>query len=124
MDTKHKEALAIGRQEGRVVRNYLKALDTKDGRHTNADSLQERLNEVNAILEKETDPVRKVLFTQRRIELEREIEKTKNRVGFEDLEAEFKRVAPSYSKRRGISYVAFREVGVPASVLKEAGIDR
>lgn len=124
MDTKHKEALAIGRREGRVVRNYLKALDSRDGKRGNVEALQDRLNEITATLEKETDPVRKVLFTQRRLELEKEIEKAKNRVGLDDLEAEFKKVAPSYSKRRGISYIAFREVGVPASVLKEAGIDR
>jgi hypothetical protein len=40
------------------------------------------------------------------------------------LEAEFVKVAKSYSQRQGISYATWRDVGVEASVLKAAGIPR
>ena len=40
------------------------------------------------------------------------------------VEAAFVDVAKSYSDRQGISYSAWREVGVEASVLKRAGIAR
>ena len=40
------------------------------------------------------------------------------------IEGAFVEVAASYSKRQGISYAAWREVGVPAAVLKRAGISR
>ena len=40
------------------------------------------------------------------------------------LEAEFVKVAKSYSDSKSISYASWRDVGVPASTLKEAGISR
>jgi hypothetical protein len=40
------------------------------------------------------------------------------------LEREFAKVAQAYSQRKGISYAAWRELGVPADVLKRAGIGR
>jgi hypothetical protein len=40
------------------------------------------------------------------------------------LEAEFIKVAKSYSERQGIAYATWRDVGVEASVLKSAGISR
>ena len=42
----------------------------------------------------------------------------------DQVEAEFVKVAKSYSQRQGISYATWREVGVEASVLKAAGISR
>ena len=39
-------------------------------------------------------------------------------------EAAFVDVAKSYSERQGISYTAWREVGVQPAVLKRAGIGR
>jgi hypothetical protein len=39
-----------------------------------------------------------------------------------ELEQAFVNVAPSWSKRTGISAAALREVGVPASVLRRAGL--
>lgn len=40
------------------------------------------------------------------------------------LQGEFVKAAKSYSERKGVSYAAWREVGVPASVLRQAGISR
>ena len=45
-------------------------------------------------------------------------------VDMEAIEAAFVKVAAAYSDRQGISYSSWREVGVPASVLKRAGISR
>ena len=41
-----------------------------------------------------------------------------------ELEDAFVEVAVSYSGRKGITYSAWREVGVPAATLKRAGISR
>ena len=38
------------------------------------------------------------------------------------LESEFKKHVASYSERKGVTYTAWRESGVPAKVLREAGI--
>jgi hypothetical protein len=40
------------------------------------------------------------------------------------LEKEFIRSAKGYSARKGITYGAWREFGVPAEVLRKAGITR
>ena len=40
------------------------------------------------------------------------------------LEAEFVKVAKSYGERTGVSYAAWRAVGVTPAVLKAAGISR
>ena len=40
------------------------------------------------------------------------------------LETEFVAVAKPYAQRKGISYEAWREAGVPAATLKAAGIGR
>lgn len=40
------------------------------------------------------------------------------------LEQDFIKVAAEYGRRKGISYAAWREVGVAPAVLKEAGISR
>jgi hypothetical protein len=40
------------------------------------------------------------------------------------LETDFIRVAGAYAQRKGITYHAFRAVGVPAATLKKAGIPR
>jgi hypothetical protein len=42
----------------------------------------------------------------------------------ERLRRQFVRVAKAYSNAKGISYGAWREIGVPAEVLREAGISR
>ena len=41
-----------------------------------------------------------------------------------ELEAGFVAVAKSYSERKGLTYAAWREAGVDARVLKQAGITR
>ena len=40
------------------------------------------------------------------------------------LEKSFVAAAKGYSERKGISYTAWRELGVPPEVLKRAGISR
>jgi hypothetical protein len=45
-------------------------------------------------------------------------------VDVDQLEEAFVAVARSYGERHGISYAAWRELGVPAAVLRRAGIVR
>ena len=46
------------------------------------------------------------------------------KVDLSALEADFVKTAAKYAERKGISYAAWRELGVPADVLKKAGISR
>ena len=126
MSEDHKQALAVGRAEGRSVRNYLEALESsrpKRGRKRTKESISARLEVIAAELE-EADPLRRLQLAQEELNLTEELSTMDNVVDLKQLEEDFVSVAKSYAERKGISYAAFREVGVPASVLKAAGISR
>ncbi len=126
MTSDHKEALALGRAEGRSVRTYLEALEAnkpKRGRKRTPASIRTRLDKLEAELES-ADALRRLQLTQERIDLNEELEALESSVAVKDLEEEFIKVAKGYADRKGISYSAFREFGVPASVLKRSGISR
>lgn len=63
-------------------------------------------------------------LTQRRFDLVEEKERLSARVDLTSVKKDFIKIAKSYAKRNGISYAAFRELGVGADVLKAAGISR
>lgn len=126
MSKNHKEALAVGRAEGRSVRAYLEALDSsrpKRGRKRTKDSINSRLAKIDAELEA-ADALKRLQLTQERLDLIEELGTMDTGVDISELEAEFTRVAKGYAARKGISYAAFRQIGVPAAVLKKAGISR
>ena len=58
------------------------------------------------------------------MDLERELDAIENKVDMTELEAEFVAAARGYSARKGITYAAWREIGVPAATLKAADIPR
>ncbi|HVT78054.1 MAG TPA: hypothetical protein VHD87_13550, partial [Acidimicrobiales bacterium] len=59
------------------------------------------------------------------IDLEAELERLEgSTVDIDALEAAFVQVADAYGKAKGISYAAWREIGVDPAVLKRAGISR
>ena len=126
MSNDHKEALAVGRAEGRAVRAYLEGLESsrpKRGRKRTKESINSRLETLAAELEV-ADPLKRLQLAQEELDLTEELARMDQGVDLGDLESEFVKVAKSYAARKGISYAAFRQVGVPASVLKEAGISR
>ena len=126
MTDEHKAALAIGRAEGRAVRDYLDGLRAnkpKRGRKRTAESITARLEAIDEQLA-EADPLAELKLVQERMDLVNELENMGSGVDLSSLEEEFVNVAAGYSARQGISYAAWREVGVDASVLKRAGISR
>ena len=127
MSTEHKEALALGRVQGRAVRRYLDALETsrpKRGRRRTRDGVQKRLAAVDERLEV-ADALSRLHLLQERQDLEEELASMDGGgVDLTALEEEFVKAARAYSQRKGVSYAAWREVGVPASVLRRAGISR
>ena len=126
MSPDHKEALALGRAEGRAIRAYLEALESnrpKRGRKRTKESIRSRLEVIAAELES-ADPLKRLQLAQEELDLTEELERMDQGTDLQELETEFVKVARSYADRKGISYAAFREVGVSAAVLKEAGISR
>ena len=127
MTDAHKKALAVGREQGRVIRSYLEALESsrpKRGRKRTADSVQRRLDSVRKDLPGSAGLTR-VHLIQERMDLEAELANLSGQgVDISALETAFVKVAADYGDRKGISYTAWREAGVDAAVLKKAGIKR
>lgn len=122
----HKAALAKGRAEGKIVRDYLEGLRAtkpKRGRKRTAESITARLGRIDEEIASST-PLDELLLIQERRDLEDELKAMSNTVDMERLEADFVGVAKSYSAGKKISYQSWRDVGVEASVLKQAGISR
>jgi hypothetical protein len=126
MSDEHKQALAVGRDQGRAVRRYLEALEAhkpKRGRKRTAESIQKRLAVIEADLET-ADPLTRVNLVQERMDLESELEAKETIVDLSELEADFVAAVAEYSERKGISYAAWREAGVDAGILRKAGLRR
>lgn len=127
----HKQALALGRKQGHVVRRYLEALEMgvkpRNGTDPEAErkELREKLDKLNHDIETTDSPIQRVQMIQDRLEVEEALAKVEDIADQPDitsLEDEFKAVVADYASRKGLTYKAFREVGVPAKVLKEAGV--
>jgi hypothetical protein len=126
MSTAHKEALAVGREEGRAVRQYLEALEAhkpKRGRKRSPETIQKRLNQIEEKLDT-ADPLSRVHLVQERMNLQVELAAKDAVVDMAAMEEDFVRAAKNYGERKGISYAAWREAGVDAAVLRRAGIRR
>ncbi|WP_148288724.1 hypothetical protein [Ilumatobacter nonamiensis] len=126
MTDEHKAALAKGRTEGRIVREYLEGLRAtkpKRGRKRTPESVRKRLDAVEQELAS-ADPMSELLLIQERRDLEAELEAMSATIDIEALESRFVEVAQSYSDSKSISYASWRDVGVPAAVLKRAGVSR
>lgn len=126
MSDDHKAALAKGRTEGRIVREYLEGLRAtkpKRGRKRTPESIQKRLDAISDELTTAT-PMDELLLVQERRDLDAELGAMSETIDMSALEERFVEVAKSYSTSKSISYASWRDVGVEASVLKRAGITR
>jgi hypothetical protein len=65
-----------------------------------------------------------VHLSQERLNLQEELASRQEAVDLSELEEDFVRTAAGYSQRKGITYAAWRDAGVDATVLKRAGIPR
>jgi lipoate-protein ligase A len=126
MSAEHKAALADGRNQSKTVRRFLEALDAhkpKRGRKRTPESIKKRL----AVVEEEipnADPLTKLSLIQERLDLTEELERLEETPDLDNLKEAFVEVAKDYSDRKGVTYDAWRAVGVDPATLKEAGISR
>ena len=126
MSDAHKAALAEGREQGRAVRRYLEALEAhkpKRGRKRTPESMKKRLSAIEDTLVN-ADPLTRLHLIQERMDLERELSSSDDGVDIGQLEEAFVAAAEPYGRRKGITYTAWRALGVDPSVLRRAGIRR
>jgi hypothetical protein len=122
----HKAAMAQGRNESRAISAYLEALEThkpKRGRKRTPESIDKQLADIETKLAT-ANPITRLGLVQQRLDLLKEKESMGETVDLTAFEDAFVAAAAGYSQRKGISYEAWRELGVPAPVLKRANISR
>ena len=116
------------KSEVAAIRDYLKALEQnapQRGRKRTTESVGRQM----ATLEGElagASITKRLGLIQQRIELAADLEALSqaSSVDLTALEAGFATYAAAYGGRRGISYAAWREIGVSSTTLKSAGIRR
>ena len=126
MSDEHKQALAEGREQGRGVRLYLEALEKnrpKRGRKRTQDSISKRLETIDVKLP-EADPLTRLHLIQERLNLQTEWRASRRKQTSPSSKQAFIVAARSYGERKGITHAAWRALGVPADVLRKAGIPR
>jgi hypothetical protein len=114
------------RTQSGVVRRYLEALERdkpKRGRRRTADSIRARLSAIEKALP-DAPAIKRLQLVQERLDLTSELSSTAARPDNSAIEAEFVAVAKAYSAAKGITYAAWRELGVTSGVLRKAGVPR
>jgi hypothetical protein len=126
MTAQHKAALAQGRSEGRAVKSYLEALEKnrpRRGRKRTPESIKKRLSVIDEQL-RDASALHRLQLVQEKMDLDKELSQLGAKVDLSALETAFVKTAGKYAERKGISYAAWRQLGVSADTLKKAGITR
>ncbi|CAN5204678.1 hypothetical protein BH24ACT1_BH24ACT1_13210 [soil metagenome] len=121
-----KSAMAEGRAQSRAISPYLEALEAyrpKRGRKRTPESIDRRLQAIDNELES-ANQIKRLSLVQERLDLLTERNNLDRKVDLSAYEEAFVANAKAYGDRRGISYQAWRQLGVPSSVLTKAGIPR
>ncbi len=112
------------------MKAYLEILETtrpKRGRKRTRESIEKRIRAIETEREA-ANPLKKVQLIQEHMDLNKELILMEDpgdlAAKLVEAEAGFVEYGKSYSDRKGISYAAWREFGVPAPMLKKAGISR
>ncbi len=114
--------------ERQAVKDYLGALSDsapKRGRKRTADNVNARITAIGETMNN-ASAIRRLSLVQERLDLEAELTTMARatRIDMGSLETGFIKAASSYGSQRSISYAAWREMGVPSTTLKAAGIRR
>lgn len=125
MSDAHKKALATGREQGRAVRSYLEWLELRTPRRgRKRDTSPERMAEIDEQIAETDSVLQRLQLIQLRHDLEAAADAEEDPREEERVRRAFVKVARAYGRSKGISYASWREIGVPAAVLREAGITR
>ena len=127
LTNEHKQAMADGRKEGQFIKAYLDALEQqrpRRGRRRTAESIGQRLGTIESQIA-DASSLKRLQLIQERRDLQAELEGHGGEpADLDSLEVGFVSVAKGYATRKGISYAAWRELGVASEVLHKAGITR
>lgn len=126
LSNERKEAMAIGRAQTQIVRDYIGAIArqeaSKNRGRLNPEKLKGRILEAAQLFQTETDPIRKLDLLKKQREWTEKLQQWRDTEITPELEQAFIDVAADYADRNGYSYTDFRALGVTAAVLRQAGI--
>lgn len=126
MSSSHKKALANGRAESRIIREYLQLVDAqrpRRGRRRSPETITRRLRQIEVEIPL-AHQVQRLHLIQERINLNAELATNSlSRTQQAQLERRFIKVAKSFSERHHISPEAWSEFGVSERVLHLAGMN-
>lgn len=123
----HKEAMQRGREQARIVREYLDAIHwsaARPGLPSDPEAVESAIEDYRERIAQTDDYVDRLELVQKRVDLEDYLDELRSKPDVEAAEKAFIGVAQEYSERKGVDYRAWRELDVPASVLREAGVPR
>ena len=127
MTDEHKAANSRARVENKAIGDYLVALEAnrpKPGRKRSREHMEQRLAKATAGIATASS-LQRLDLIQERIDLTKALSASSDTaVDISAQEDAFVEAAQAYSGRKGISYAAWREMGVPAAVLRRAHIAR
>jgi ribonuclease PH len=112
----------VRRAETNAVAAYLTALRAPKVPKRSRANLEKRRSQVEEWIAEEQSPIRQVELIQRRLDIDAQLAQADQADRLAELEEAFVNVAASWAERSGVTAAALREVGVPASVLRRAGL--
>lgn len=115
-----------GAAASRAVADYLESLEhnkPKRGRKRTKASVEKALADAETKLATAT-PGRRPGWAEKVVQLRGQLNAMESSGDHGAKETAFVKVAADYSTQKGISYAAWRELGVPPDVLKKAGVAR
>ena len=124
MDASHKAKLAQGRSDARAVKAYLEYLENnrpKRGRRRTEESINARLDAIASELET-ASPLGRLNMFQEQTDLRSELDAMGQKIDGSELRAAFVEAAARYADSKGIEKAAFKQMGIDAPTLREAGI--
>jgi hypothetical protein len=105
-----------------AVAAYLTALRAPKVPGRSGANLEKRRAQIEQWIADEPSPVREVEPIQQRLDIDAQLAQIDQAARLPELEEAFVKVAASWAKRSRISAVVLREAGVPARVLRRAGL--
>jgi hypothetical protein len=127
MSEEHKAQLNTGREQSRIVREYLTAIESnrpRRGRKRTVESTEKRIRSLDERLAAETDPLKRLQYLAERTQLEGVLEGLSDSPDLVQLEKAFIAVVGDYSVRKNITFEVWKQVGVPVNVLREGNVPR
>jgi hypothetical protein len=110
------------RAETAAVAAYLTAIRAPKVPARSRANMEKRRVQIEQWIAEESWPIREVELIQQRLDIDAQLAQFDLATRLPELEEAFMKGATSWAKRSEISAAALREVGVPAAVLKRAGL--